>query len=60
MEVKDTISHLEAKIRSGDKFRCEASNAPHWIQAMIEDELIKLAEQHLALCKQRLDFFKSL
>lgn len=58
--MMDKLAELESKIRSADEFRCEVSNAPHWIQAMIEDELIKLAEQHLALCQQRLDFYKSL
>lgn len=60
--MMDKLAELESRIRSLDEFRSKTrrSNEPFFIEAMLEDELIKLAEEHLALCQQRLDFFKSL
>jgi len=60
--MEDKLTELEMRIRALDEFRTKAlkNEEPYFIQNMIEDELIKYATQHLALCEQRLDFYKSL
>lgn len=60
--MQDKIAELELRIRALDEFRTKAlkNDEPFFIQNMIEDELIKYTTQHLALCQQRLDFYKSL
>lgn len=63
VKIMAKLAELESKIRSLDEFRSNTNrngNAPFWIEAMLDDELIKLTEEHLALCQQRLDFYKSL
>lgn len=60
--MKDKLTELEMRIRALDEFRTKAlkNEEPYFIQNMIEDKLIKYAEEHLALCKQRLEFYRSI